>query len=85
MIRTCNLVVAMMSTFQLSYGLLSIKVLFFGKKFCFASAGSLKSWERSIDLVNVLKLEIRDGQLSFRGKKILEVMSIDGTFFNSPH
>eukprot|EP00268_Persea_americana_P060602 TRINITY_DN7575_c0_g1_i2.p1 TRINITY_DN7575_c0_g1~~TRINITY_DN7575_c0_g1_i2.p1 ORF type:complete len:350 (-),score=78.83 TRINITY_DN7575_c0_g1_i2:423-1472(-) len=37
------------------------------------SEGSLKSWESSIDLVNVLKLEIRDGQLSFRGKKILEL------------
>ncbi|KAL5998092.1 hypothetical protein ACLOJK_009027 [Asimina triloba] len=35
-------------------------------------AGFLKSWESSIDLVNVLKLEIRDGQLSFRGKRILE-------------
>ncbi|XP_058102402.1 uncharacterized protein LOC131246364 isoform X2 [Magnolia sinica] len=37
------------------------------------SEGSLKSWESSIDLVNVLKLEIRDGQLSFRGKRILEL------------
>ncbi|PIA29770.1 hypothetical protein AQUCO_05800092v1 [Aquilegia coerulea] len=37
------------------------------------SEGSLKSWESSIDLVNVLKNEIRDGQLSFRGKQVLEL------------
>lgn len=36
-------------------------------------AGSLRSWESSIDLVNVLKNEIRDGLLSFRGKRVLEV------------
>lgn len=36
-------------------------------------AGYLKSWDSSIDLVNVLKHEIRDGQLSFRGKRVLEV------------
>ncbi|KAK1270882.1 hypothetical protein QJS04_geneDACA014167 [Acorus gramineus] len=36
-------------------------------------AGSLKSWDSSMDLVNVLKHEIRDGQLSFRGKRILEL------------
>ncbi|KAJ6821172.1 uncharacterized protein M6B38_128380 [Iris pallida] len=35
--------------------------------------GSLKSWESSIDLVNTLKHEIRDGQLSFRGKRVLEL------------
>lgn len=35
--------------------------------------GSLKSWDSSIDLVNVLKHEIRDGQLSFRGKRVLEL------------
>ncbi|XP_010930203.1 uncharacterized protein [Elaeis guineensis] len=35
--------------------------------------GSLKYWEGSIDLVNTLKHEIRDGQLSFRGKRILEL------------
>ncbi|KAJ6793042.1 uncharacterized protein M6B38_410930 [Iris pallida] len=35
--------------------------------------GSLKSWESSIDLVNTLKNEIRDGQLSFRGKCVLEL------------
>ncbi|KAG0458552.1 hypothetical protein HPP92_023709 [Vanilla planifolia] len=35
--------------------------------------GSFKSWESSIDLVNVLKLDIRDGQLSFRGKRVLEL------------
>lgn len=36
--------------------------------------GFLKCWESSIDLVNVLKHEIRDGQLSFRGKRVLEVI-----------
>jgi hypothetical protein len=36
--------------------------------------GHLKSWDSSIDLVNVLKHEIRDGQLSFRGKRVLEVI-----------
>jgi hypothetical protein len=36
--------------------------------------GSLKSWESSVVLVNVLKNEIRDGQLSFRGKRVLEVL-----------
>lgn len=35
--------------------------------------GYLKSWESSIDLVNILKNEIRDGQLSFRGKRVLEL------------
>lgn len=34
---------------------------------------TLKSWESSTDLVNVLKNEIRDGQLSFRGKQVLEL------------
>lgn len=35
--------------------------------------GSVKSWDSSVDLVNVLKLEICDGQLSFRGKRVLEL------------
>uniref|UniRef100_A0A0D9W6L8 Methyltransferase small domain-containing protein n=1 Tax=Leersia perrieri TaxID=77586 RepID=A0A0D9W6L8_9ORYZ len=35
--------------------------------------GSLKYWESSITLVNILKNEIRDGQLSFRGKRVLEL------------
>ncbi|CAI8592218.1 unnamed protein product [Vicia faba] len=35
--------------------------------------GYLKSWASSIDLVSVLKNEIRDGQLSFRGKRVLEL------------
>ncbi|KAL4388912.1 hypothetical protein GQ457_09G015420 [Hibiscus cannabinus] len=35
--------------------------------------GFIKSWNSSIDLVNVLKHEIRDGQLSFRGKRVLEL------------
>jgi predicted nicotinamide N-methyase len=37
------------------------------------SDGCLKFWDCSIDLVNVLKHEIRDGQLSFRGKRVLEL------------
>ncbi|GAV90071.1 hypothetical protein CFOL_v3_33480 [Cephalotus follicularis] len=37
------------------------------------SDGSLKSWDSSIDLVNVLKHDIRDGQISFRGKRVLEL------------
>lgn len=36
-------------------------------------AASLKSWDNSLDLVNILKHEIKDGQLSFRGKRVLEV------------
>jgi len=40
-------------------------------------AGYLKSWDSSIDLVNVLKHEIRDGQLSFRGKRVLEVIKFE--------
>lgn len=39
-------------------------------------AGYLKSWDSSIDLVSVLKHEIRDGQLSFRGKRVLEVTNL---------
>ncbi|KAI4334609.1 hypothetical protein L6164_019276 [Bauhinia variegata] len=35
--------------------------------------GYLKSWDSSIDLVSVLKHETRDGQLSFRGKRVLEL------------
>ncbi|KAL8217303.1 hypothetical protein R6Q57_024140 [Mikania cordata] len=35
--------------------------------------GSFKSWDSSFDLVNVLKHEIRDAQLSFRGKRVLEL------------
>ncbi|XP_059654372.1 uncharacterized protein LOC132301105 [Cornus florida] len=35
--------------------------------------GSLKSWDSSIDLVNILKHEIRDDQLSFRGRRVLEL------------
>ncbi|KAI5413586.1 hypothetical protein KIW84_057959, partial [Lathyrus oleraceus] len=35
--------------------------------------GYLKTWASSIDLVSVLKNEIRDGQLSFRGKRVLEL------------
>lgn len=49
------------------------------KKYC---VGSMKSWESAIVLVDVLKNEIRDGQLSFRGKRVLEVlplMSLNGS------
>ncbi|XP_004486926.1 uncharacterized protein [Cicer arietinum] len=35
--------------------------------------GYLKSWASSVDLVSVLKNEIRDGQLTFRGKRVLEL------------
>ncbi|KAF7009784.1 hypothetical protein CFC21_030600 [Triticum aestivum] len=35
--------------------------------------GSLKYWESSITIVNIIKNEIRDGQLSFRGKRVLEL------------
>lgn len=34
---------------------------------------SLKYWESSITIVNIIKNEIRDGQLSFRGKRVLEL------------
>ncbi|ONK73356.1 uncharacterized protein A4U43_C04F30250 [Asparagus officinalis] len=36
--------------------------------------GSLKAWESYIDLENLLKHEIHDGQLSFRGKQVLECL-----------
>ena len=39
----------------------------------FLFSGSLKYWESSITIVNIVKNEIRDGQLSFRGKRVLEV------------
>ncbi|KAJ8755506.1 hypothetical protein K2173_019304 [Erythroxylum novogranatense] len=35
--------------------------------------GSLKSWDSSTELVSILRHEIRDGQLSFRGKRVLEL------------
>lgn len=41
----------------------------------FLFSGSLKYWESSITIVNIIKNEIRDGQLSFRGKRVLEVIS----------
>ncbi|CAH9101277.1 unnamed protein product [Cuscuta europaea] len=40
---------------------------------CTKPDGYLKSWAGSLDLVNVLKHEIRDGQLSFRGKMVVEL------------
>ncbi|KAE9458357.1 hypothetical protein C3L33_09776, partial [Rhododendron williamsianum] len=42
------------------------------RTYCGFRAGLVKSWDISIDLVNVLKHEIRDGQLGFRGKRVLE-------------
>ncbi|EFJ15099.1 hypothetical protein SELMODRAFT_180720 [Selaginella moellendorffii] len=35
--------------------------------------GGFKLWECAIDLVDTLRREIQDGQLSFRGKRVLEV------------
>ncbi|KAI5074870.1 hypothetical protein GOP47_0010831 [Adiantum capillus-veneris] len=35
--------------------------------------GGLKLWECAIDLVNILQGEIKDGRLSFRGKRVLEL------------
>ncbi|KAJ7516512.1 hypothetical protein O6H91_22G060900 [Diphasiastrum complanatum] len=35
--------------------------------------GGLKVWEGAIDLVDTLRREIQDGQLSFRGKRVLEL------------
>ncbi|XP_074291921.1 uncharacterized protein LOC141618744 [Silene latifolia] len=40
---------------------------------CTKIDGSCKSWDSSIDLLNALKHEIRDGKLSFRGKRVLEL------------
>jgi predicted nicotinamide N-methyase len=35
--------------------------------------GGLKLWECAVDLVETLRREIQDGQLSFRGKRVLEL------------
>lgn len=35
--------------------------------------GGLKLWECAIDLVNILQGEVKDGRLSFRGKRVLEL------------
>ncbi|KAL2651231.1 hypothetical protein R1flu_019359 [Riccia fluitans] len=35
--------------------------------------GGLKLWECTSDLINTLRREIKDGQLSFRGKRVLEL------------
>ncbi len=40
---------------------------------CVNSTGGLKLWECTIDLVEALNEEIKDGQLSFEGKHVLEV------------
>jgi hypothetical protein len=40
---------------------------------CVNSTGGLKLWECTIDLVETLHGEIKDGQLSFEGKHVLEV------------
>ncbi|GKV00238.1 hypothetical protein SLEP1_g12968 [Rubroshorea leprosula] len=55
-------------------GRISVADIFTGSEMISSiSDGYLKSWDSSIDLVNVLKHEIRDGQLSFRGKRVLEL------------
>lgn len=36
--------------------------------------GGYKLWDCSVDLVETLRREIQDGQLSFRGKRVLEVL-----------
>ena len=59
-----------------SYKLLFPLRMYFWKNLLilvFLFSGSLKYWESSITLVNIIKNEIRDGQLSFRGKRVLEV------------
>lgn len=43
---------------------------------CFHNTGGLKLWECTIDLVETLRREIQDGQLSFRGKSVLEVFIV---------
>lgn len=35
--------------------------------------GGLKLWEGSLDLVRILQSEVRDGRLSLRGKRVLEL------------
>lgn len=35
--------------------------------------GGLKLWEGSLDLINALQAEVRNGHLSFSGKRVLEV------------
>ena len=42
----------------------------------YGSAGSLRLSKCAIELVNTLHYEIQDGQLSFRGKRVLEVWFI---------
>lgn len=37
--------------------------------------GGLKLWEGSLDLIKVLQSEVQKGQLSFTGKRVLEVRS----------
>lgn len=57
----------------LIFNILGQNLLFF-LIFFFILSGHVKSWDSSIDLVNILKHDIRDGQLSFRGKRVLEVL-----------
>jgi hypothetical protein len=42
-------------------------------RFVFWDAGGLKLWEGSLDLINALQAEVRNGHLSFSGKRVLEV------------
>lgn len=39
-----------------------------------SGTGGYKLWDCSVDLVETLRREIQDGQLSFRGKRVLEVL-----------
>lgn len=48
-------------------------VLAFTWCFFLMTAGGLKLWEGSIDLIKALSSDMQDGKLSFGGKRILEV------------
>lgn len=48
-------------------------LLLFMIRFVFWDAGGLKLWEGSLDLINALQAEVRNGHLSFSGKRVLEV------------
>lgn len=42
---------------------------------CFWGSGGLKLWEGSLDLIKALHIEVKNGNLSLRGKRVLEVGS----------
>lgn len=54
-------------------GLVSVSDIVGSESILSKPDASLKNWESSLDLVNILNHEIRDGQLSFRGKRVLEI------------